>query len=77
MITEQDFQVPPGVAEGLKAAAICHTAHTGIAAMALLRAAADILCNDLGPEQTCDVIRQITTDAIVLHAQVSAPVGHA
>jgi hypothetical protein len=77
MITEQAFAVPPGVSESLKMAAICHTTHTGIAAIALLRAAADILCKDLGPQQTCDVIQQVTTEALALQAQANAPAGHA
>ncbi|WP_155263062.1 hypothetical protein [Sphingomonas segetis] len=77
MITEQDFQVPAGVAERLKMTAICHTHHTGLAAIALIRAAADILCNDLGAEQTCEIIRQVTTEALALHGPVNAPVGHA
>lgn len=77
MIIEQDFQVPPGVADRLKMTAICQTHHTGLAAIALIRAAADILCNDLGAEQTCDVIRQVTSEAIALHLPANAPAGHA
>lgn len=73
MITEQDFQVPPGVADALRMAAVCHTPHTGVAAIALIRAAADILCNDLGAEQTCSIINQVTTEALALHA----PAGRA
>jgi hypothetical protein len=77
MITEQDFQVPPGVAEGLKMSAICHTTHTGAAAIALIRAAADILTNDFGPQATCDIIRSVTDEALALHLPANAPAGHA
>jgi hypothetical protein len=77
MITENDFQVPPALAEGLKMAAICHTPHTGLAAIALLRAAADILSNDFGPEKTCELIRSVTDEALALRVPANAPAGHA
>ena len=77
MITAADFNVPAGLADGLRMSAICNTTHTGIAAIALLRAATDILCNDLGAEQTCEIIRQVTTEALTLYGQPNAPAGHA
>jgi hypothetical protein len=77
MITQSDFQVPAGLSEGLKMTAICNTCHTGLAAIALLRAAADILCNDFGAEGTCEIIRSVTSEAIALHGQPNAPAGHA
>lgn len=77
MITEQDFRVPIGVAEGLKMAAICNTHHTGAAAIALIRAAADILANDFGAQVTCEIIRSITDEALALHLPANAPAGHA
>jgi hypothetical protein len=77
MITEQDFAVPTAITEGLKMAAICHTTHKGVAAIALLRAAADILCSDFGPEQTCEIIQHVTVDALKVHAMANAPAGHA
>jgi hypothetical protein len=76
-MTESDFQVPAGLANGLKMTAICNTSHTGVAAIALLRAAADILCNDFGPGQTCEIIRHVTTEAVNVQAAFSTPAGHA
>lgn len=77
MITERDFQVPAGLAEGLRQMAICHTCHTGLAAIALIRAAADVLSNDFGPEKTCELIRSVTDEALALHVPANAPAGHA
>lgn len=77
MITADDFKVPAGLSEGLKMTAICHTPHTGIAAIALIRAAADILCNDFGAEMTCSLIRQVTDEALAHNVPAGAPVGHA
>jgi hypothetical protein len=77
MIKEEDFTVPPGVSDALRMSAICHTTHTGIAAIALLRAAADILCQDLGAEQTCAIIQHVTSEALAIHRQSLAPAGHA
>jgi hypothetical protein len=77
MISENDFRVPAGLADGLRMMAICQTHHTGLAAIALMRAAADILCNDFGAEQTCNIIRHVTTEALALQEQGNAPAGHA
>lgn len=77
MITESDFRVPAGLAEGLKMTAICNTCHTGLAAIALIRAAADILSNDFGPEKTCELIRAVTDEALALNVPANSPVGHA
>ena len=76
-MTEQDFAVPAVITEGLKMAAICHTSHKGVAAIALLRAAADILCDDFGPDETCEIIRHVTTEAVQLQGPSNATVGHA
>lgn len=77
MINEQDFRVPQGLAEGLKMTAICHTPHTGVAAVALIRAAADILTNDFGPEIAADLIRSSVDEALKMHQQLNAPAGRA
>jgi len=65
------------VAEGLKQAAICHTSHVGLAASALLGAAADILCASFGPEQTSQIIVDVVVEAVAQHIGVTSPAGHA
>ena len=77
MLKAEDLRVPEGLSEGLKMSAICHTSHTGAAAIALIRAAADILTNDFGPQATCDIIRSVTDEALAFHLPANAPAGHA
>ena len=63
--------------DGLKVAAICNTSHPALAATALIRAAADILALSFGPVETCDMIRRVTDEALLLGGETGAAVGHA
>lgn len=76
-MTTEELKPPAGVVEGLKAAAICHTYHPGGAAVALIRAAADILCQQFGPVQTGQIIVDTVTEALALQLQIGEPAGHA
>jgi hypothetical protein len=63
--------------DALKRAAICNSCHPGIAVVALLRGAADILCASFGPAETCQLIKQVTDEAMALNGGANAPAGHA
>jgi hypothetical protein len=76
-MTTEDLQAPSGVVEGLKAAAICHTFHPGGAAVALIRAAADILCGQFGPDETGQIIVATVTEALAFNGVGGVPVGRA